>query len=78
MADFKMTVTILLLLCLVSSGMGMSLVRRDLKGNSAAERFLRALDKRKALVHLLTVISAHFTFTCLERSQDDEQNGVYN
>ncbi|RMX38134.1 hypothetical protein pdam_00003131 [Pocillopora damicornis] len=50
MADFKMTVTILLLLCLVSSGMGMSLVRRDLKGNSAAERFLRALDKRAELV----------------------------
>ena len=67
-----MTVTILLLLCLVSSGMRMSLVRRDLKGNSAAERFLRALDKRKALVHLLIVFSAHFTFTCLERSQDDE------
>ena len=72
MADFKMTVTILLVLCLVSSGMGMSLVRRDLKGNSAAERFLRALDKRKALVHLLIVFSAHFIFTCLERSQDDE------
>lgn len=49
MTDFKRTVTVFFLLYLVSSGLGMSLVRRDLKENSAAARFLSALDKRTEL-----------------------------
>ncbi|PFX24156.1 hypothetical protein AWC38_SpisGene11250 [Stylophora pistillata] len=49
MTDFKRTVTVFFLLYLVSSGLGMSLVRRDLKENSGAARFLSALDKRTEL-----------------------------
>ena len=50
MADFKKAMFVLLLLCLVSSGMGMSLAGTNLDENSAAARFIRELYKRKAML----------------------------
>lgn len=49
MADFKMALILVLVFCLLSNGLGMSLAGKNVDENSVLARFFRGLDKRTVL-----------------------------
>lgn len=46
MAIFKITLTLVVLFCLVTDGLGMSVAGKNVDEDSALARFFRGLDKR--------------------------------
>lgn len=55
MADFKMALILLVVFCLMSNGLGMSLAGKNVDEDSAVARFFRGLDKRTVLFLSMSV-----------------------
>lgn len=49
MAIFKKTLTLVLVFCLVTNGLGMSMAGKNVDEDSVLARFFRGLDKRTML-----------------------------
>ena len=60
MADFKMAMILLAVLCLVSNSLGMSLTGKD--ENSAVARFFQGLDKSTVIVIVQQIFRKYIYF----------------
>lgn len=76
MAIFKLTLTLVVLFCLVTEGLGMSVAGKNADEDSALARFFRGLDKREERVGRSGCVDQNDKYFCFFAAVEEDSCNI--